>query len=147
MTMEQKQTQSQTQTQTTNAPQAPVSPEKPAENVPAKSPNAQEATPNAKADEREVGLCESCNQERPLNDVPHHQDGNDKVWKYCDACTEVHEKEVKTLAALKELRNTHPEAVNDPKVAGYFNAGKTLDEVKKILDTTKQPSLEAEVEA
>ncbi len=95
---------------------------------------------------RKTALCDSCGVVGLINEVPHHQAGNDKVWHYCDSCKAAHDKEAATLKNLKELQKTHPEHVNKPEIAGMFNSGKTLDEVKKYLDTTKQPSLEAEVQ-
>jgi hypothetical protein len=93
-----------------------------------------------------ASACESCNaKDVELFDVPHHQEGNNKIWKYCSRCKDLHLKELTVNKNLKELLNTHPDGANTPAIAAMFHEGKSVDEVKKFLDTNKQPELEAEV--
>jgi hypothetical protein len=62
--------------------------------------------------------CESCNAVTELFDVPHHQVGNPKVWRYCQRCKMAHDVEVATNAKLKEIMVVNPSAANDPAFVG-----------------------------
>jgi hypothetical protein len=62
--------------------------------------------------------CESCNVVTELFDVPHHQVGNPKVWRYCKRCKMAHDLEMATNAKLKEIQAMNPAAVNDPAFVG-----------------------------
>lgn len=93
----------------------------------------------------EIIHCDSCDNHGELFDVPHHQAGNPKVWKYCARCKAVHEKEAAVLHGLQELAKTHPEAVDTPDIAGKIRAGMSVEDVKSELDRNRQPLLEAEI--
>ncbi len=62
--------------------------------------------------------CESCGSITALFDVPHHQVGNTKVWRYCQRCKMAHDVEVATNDKLKEIMAVNPSAVNDPMFVG-----------------------------
>src|SRR5436853_7527442 len=83
--------------------------------------------------------CDSCGTVTELFDVPHHQSGNAKIWKYCARCKALHDKEVSVAAELKELALTHPQAANDPTTAGKLHQGISVSEIKAELDRNKQP--------
>ena len=89
--------------------------------------------------------CDSCGKNAELIEVSHHQAGNKAVWHYCQDCKMAHDKEVAITNALKELAKTHSVAVNRSDVLNMLKEGKSVEEIKKFLDTTKQPELEAEV--
>lgn len=61
-----------------------------------------------------VPACDSCGASTELFDVPHHQPGNPKIWKYCSRCKMTHELEVAVTEKLKEIQAMNPAAVNDP---------------------------------
>jgi hypothetical protein len=59
-------------------------------------------------------VCQSCNSIAELFDVPHHQEGNTTVWRYCKRCKLAHDVEVATNVKLKEVVAVNPSAANDP---------------------------------
>lgn len=89
--------------------------------------------------------CDSCGSNVELFDVGHHQEGNTKIWHYCARCKAAHDKEVSTIAGLKELAKTHPAQADTPETAGMLNRGMGVEEVKAELDRNRTPELEAEI--
>jgi len=65
-------------------------------------------------------VCESCGNVLPLFNVSHHQEENDKVWRYCQKCKTSHEIELAVNEKLKTLMAISPQLANDPNVANQI---------------------------
>lgn len=91
------------------------------------------------------GVCDSCGKTAELIETPHQQEGNETVHHYCADCKALHDKEIAVNSNLKELAKTHPQDANSSAVAALFHEGHSVEDVKKYLDTHKEPELEAEV--
>ena len=66
-----------------------------------------------------MDICESSGGEiQPLYAVKDHQEGNDKIWFYCETCKKAQILEILVNAKLAETYITNPDKANDPDFVG-----------------------------
>ena len=95
-------------------PETQVVPEQAVETLSDAQPlQTEEAVAVEEAPQPSGAVCESCGAATELFDVPHHQTGNPKVWKYCQRCKLAHAIEVTTNQKVKEVMTVNPASASD----------------------------------